>query len=95
MDWAQLLVIILGVFLAIFLLLAILLAVLLLRITKQIRTVATTAEQTVSALRGAASGLGTTPVPLMIVRTVLRQLAKSRSKMKKTNNGVNSKGGRQ
>lgn len=60
MDWApQVLVVILSVFLALFLLLSIVLVVLLIKVTKQIKTVTTSAERTVVKLEEAATNAST------------------------------------
>jgi predicted PurR-regulated permease PerM len=50
MDWAQILVIILAIFLALFLLAGIILLVLLIQITRQIKHITTTAQNTADAI---------------------------------------------
>lgn len=60
MDWApQVLVVILSIFLALFLILAIILIALLIKVTKQIKTVTTSAERTVVKLEEAATNAST------------------------------------
>ncbi len=80
MDWAQILVFILAGFFAIFLLLAIFLAALLIKITQQIKVAASSAERTVSAIEGAVAGLSKASLPLSVIRTILTQVMKHRSK---------------
>jgi uncharacterized protein YoxC len=65
-DWAQILVIILSVFLAIFLLLAIILVVMLIRVTHQIRSVASSAMQTVEHMESTVAGFSKVSSPLFI-----------------------------
>lgn len=86
MDWAQILVIILGTLFAVFLLLAVLLAVLLVKITRQIKTTASSAERTVAALEGAFTGLSKSSMPLTILRVVLKQVMKAKSQKSKGSN---------
>ena len=70
MDWAQVLVIILGVVLAIFLLLGIVLAVLLIRVTRQIKSVTGSAQRTVDHIEHAVAGVSRITSPLLIFKTV-------------------------
>lgn len=70
MDWAQVLVIILAVVLAIFLLLGIVLAVLLIRVTRQIKSVTSSAQRTVDQIEHAAAGISRLTSPLLVLRTL-------------------------
>lgn len=67
MDWAQVLVIILGIFLAIFLVIGIALGVMIIRLTRQIRTVAAIAERAALNAERAMKGVSMAAVPTMIV----------------------------
>ena len=86
MDWAQILVIILAVIFAVFLLLAILLAVLLIKVTRQIRSAASSAERTMAVLELAVAGFSKGSLPLTISRTIIKQILKTRSKKRKETN---------
>jgi cell division protein FtsB len=76
MDWAQILVIILSVFLAIFLLLGIVLAVLLIRLTQQIRSVTTSAQNTVKGFESLAANVSKFSSPSLIAKLVFSQARK-------------------
>ena len=76
MDWAQILVIILSVFLAIFLVLGIVLIVLLIRLTRQIRSVTSSAERTAHGIESAVSNISKFSSPAIIVRLLARQMKK-------------------
>lgn len=76
MDWAHIIVIILAIFLGIFLLLAIGLLVLLIKVTRQIKSVTTSAERTAQAIEGSVETLNKFTSPLMISRMVSKQLKK-------------------
>ncbi len=73
MDWAQILVIILGIFLAIFLVIGIALGVMIIRLTRQIRTVAAIAERAAAHAERAMKGASIAAVPSMIIGKVLNQ----------------------
>lgn len=76
MDWAQILVIILAVVLAIFLILAIILVALLIKVTQQIKSVTASAQRTVEHFEHAAAGVTKVTSPLVLLRTVLKQVKK-------------------
>ncbi len=83
MDWAQILVIILAIVLVIFLLLASALVVLLLKITKQIKSITSTAERTVQQFEKSASNLSKFSSPMMLARLVKGKLSKRKKTSKK------------
>lgn len=66
MDWAQVLVIILSVFLAIFLLLGIILTVMLIRVTRQIQTVAKSAERSALKAENFVANISAVTTPAII-----------------------------
>lgn len=74
MDWAQVLVVILGIFLAIFLLIGITLGVMIIRLTRQIRTVAAVAERAALHAERAMKGASIAAVPTMIIGKIMKQL---------------------
>jgi uncharacterized protein YoxC len=76
MDWAQILVIILAIFLAIFLALAVALLVLLIKLTKQIKSIAGSAQKTVDDIEKAIAGVGSLTSPVLLFRSVLNQIKK-------------------
>ena len=76
MDWAQILVIILAVVLLLFLLLAIVLISLLIKVTKQIKSVTTSAQRTAEHLESAIGGITKVTSPLLLLRTILKQAKK-------------------
>ena len=78
MDWAQILVIILAVFLALFLLLGVVLLVVLIRLTKQIRTVTTSAERTVRGVEQAVVSFRKVVGPLGVIRLVKKVIRKKK-----------------
>ena len=80
MDWSQLLVIILSIVLAIFLILAIVLTVMLINITRQIKSVASSAQRTAEHIEKAASGISKTISPLFILRTIRKFAKKGKTK---------------
>ncbi len=79
MDWAQVLVIILSVFLAVFLLLAVILTIMLIRVTKQIKSITSTAERAALKLEGAARSISSAVSPVLIAK-VVRSFIKSKKK---------------
>jgi len=79
MDWAQVLVIILSVFLAIFLLLAVVLTILLIKVTKQIKSITSTAERAAIKLEGVARNISTAASPMLIAKLV-RSFVKAKRK---------------
>jgi len=70
MEWAQVLVIILSVFLAIFLVLAVILTALLIKVTKQIKSITTTAEKAALKLESTATNVSMYTSPMMIAKAV-------------------------
>jgi len=70
MDWAQVLVIILSVFLAIFLLLAVILTIMLIRVTKQIKSITSTAERAALKLEGVARNISSATSPILIAKVI-------------------------
>lgn len=68
MEWAQVLVIILSVFLALFLLLSVVLVVLLIKVTRQIKSITTSAERTVSKVEQAASNFTAATSPAVLAK---------------------------
>lgn len=68
MDWAQILVYILGAFLALFLLLAIILTVLLIKVTKQIKIVTNAAERTVHNIENTANTISSIVTPSVMAK---------------------------
>lgn len=76
MDWAQILVIILSTFLAIFLLLAIALTVLLIKVTKQIKSVTSTAARTADNLEKTIAGFTAASSPVLIFKTLMKYIKK-------------------
>lgn len=77
MDWAQILVIILAIFLALFLALGIALLVMLIRLTKQIKTVTSSASRTASHIERLVAGVASTVRPALLF-TALKKLIKRR-----------------
>lgn len=80
MEWAQVLVIILGVVLAIFLLLAIVLVTLLIKVTRQIKAVTASAQRTAEHFEHAVAGVGRVTSPLMIVKAILGRVNKTKKR---------------
>lgn len=78
MDWAMVLVIILAVFLALFLVLAIVLVALLIKVTKQIKSITTTAERTALKFESAAENISRFSSPIMIAKLVSSFIKKSK-----------------
>lgn len=78
MDWAMILVIILSIFLAFFLLLSIILIVQLLRVTKQIKSVTSTAERAAQKFESVATNVATFSSPAMIAKIVTNFIKKSK-----------------
>lgn len=76
MEWAQVLVIILSVFLAIFLLLAIVLVVMLIKVTRQIKSVANSAQQTVEHMESAVAGFSKFSSPVFVFGLVKKMFNK-------------------
>lgn len=76
MDWAQILVIILSTFLAIFLLLAIALTVLLIKVTKQIKSVTSTAARAADNLEKTIAGFTAASSPVLIFKTLMKYIKK-------------------
>lgn len=78
MDAMQLLVIILSSFLAVFLLLAVILVVLLIKVTRQIKSVTTTAQSTVEKFSAIATSVTKVTSPALIAKMVMDQIKKAR-----------------
>ncbi len=66
MDWAQILVIILAIFLALFLALGIALLVMLLRLTKQIKSVTSSASRTADHIEKLVAGATSIVSPALL-----------------------------
>lgn len=75
---SEILVIILSVFLAIFLLLSIVLTILLIRVTRQIKTVTTTAQSAVESINRVALNASKISSPAIIGKFVYEQIKKFR-----------------
>lgn len=86
---AEILVIILSVMLAIFLTLVIVLTILLIRITKQIKSIASSAERTVHSVENATSQFNklATPAALLKVAGMIAKKTVNMSKTHKTKEG--------
>ena len=80
MDAMQILVIILSVFLALFLILAIILTIQLIKITKQIKTVATTTQNAVERVSNFAATATKFASPALIAQMIGDQLKKRKNK---------------
>ena len=80
---AEILVIILSAALAIFLALVIVLAILLIRITKQIKSIANSAERTVQSVENATSKFNKLATPAILLN-VASMIAKKTVKMSKS-----------
>lgn len=76
MDAMQVLVIILASFLALFLLLAIALVILLIKVTRQIKSVTTTAQSAAEHINSLAAGVSKVASPALIAKLVLEQVNK-------------------
>lgn len=76
MDAMQVLVIILASFLALFLLLATVLVVLLIKVTRQIKSVTTTAQSAAEHINSLAAGVSKVASPALIAKLVLEQVNK-------------------
>ena len=83
MDAMQILVIILSIFLAAFLILAIVLIVELLRVTRQIKSIATTTQTAVERVSNFASSAGKLVSPALIMKFFNEQMKKHTKKTKK------------
>jgi hypothetical protein len=77
MDWAQILVIILGIFLALFLLLGIILVALLIKVTNQIKAVTSTAQRTADSIEGVVANITKFSSPLFLVKMATKQFKKA------------------
>lgn len=80
MEWAQVLVIILSIFLGFFLILAIVLMVLLIKVTRQIKSITTTAEKAALNAESFVSGLSRFSSPMIIAKLVSSYLKKAKKK---------------
>jgi cell division protein FtsB len=78
MDAMQVLVIILASFLALFLLLAVILVVLLIKVTRQIKSVTTTAQSAAEHINSMAANVSKVTSPALIAKLVLDQVKKMR-----------------
>lgn len=78
MDAMQILVIILSSFLALFLLLAVVLIVLLIKVTRQIKSVTTTAQSAADQINSFATNVTKVTSPALIAKMVMDQLKKVR-----------------
>lgn len=74
MDWAQILVIILGIVLAIFLTLGVALVVLLIQVTRQIKTVTSSAQRTADKIEAAAAGISKITSPLFLLSMIKKMI---------------------
>jgi hypothetical protein len=83
MDWAQILVILLAALFAVFIVVAIIIGILIIKVTRQIKSAASSAERTVQALEGSVNAFNKTALPLMVTKGIISSLAK-RSKVKKS-----------
>lgn len=80
MDAMQILVIILASFLALFLLLAVILIVLLIKVTRQIKSVTTTAQSAADHINNLAANVTKVTSPALVAKVVLDQIKKFRNK---------------
>lgn len=80
MDAMQILVIILSTFLALFLLLSVVLVVLLIKVTKQIKSVTTTAQSAAEHINNLAGNVSKIASPALIAKVVMDQIKKARKK---------------
>jgi cell division protein FtsB len=78
MDAMQILVIILASFLAVFLLLAVILTILLIKVTRQIKSVTTTAQTAVEKFSAIATNVTKVTSPALIAKMVMDQVKKAR-----------------
>lgn len=78
MDAMQILVIILSSFLALFLLLAVILVILLIKVTRQIKSVTTTAQSAAEKINDVAGTVSKVASPALLAKIVLEQLKKVR-----------------
>ncbi len=76
MDWAQVLVIILGVVLAIFLVLAIILVSLLIKISQQIKQVTGSAQRTVANLESSVANFSKATSPIFLGKLITSYIKK-------------------
>jgi hypothetical protein len=70
MEWAMILVIILSIFLALFLALAIALVIMLMKVTKQIKSVTSTAERAALKFESTAENISKFSSPLVLAKLV-------------------------
>ena len=80
MDWAEILVYILAAFLAVFLLLAIALVVMLIKVTRQIRSVTTSAQHTVGSVEKVIGNIGSAATAAHLAKLVKTYVIKRRKK---------------
>ena len=80
MDAMQILVIILSSFLALFLILSIVLVVLLIKVTRQIKSVTSSAQNTVDHINNLAMNASKLTSPALIAKFVMDQFKKTRNK---------------
>ena len=78
MDWAQILVIILAVFLALFLALGIALLVMLIRLTRQIKTVTSSASRTVNHIERLVSEVTSMVRPALLFTTLKKLIRRKK-----------------
>lgn len=78
MEWAQILVIILSIFLALFLLLGVVLLIMLIRLTRQIKTVTSSAERTANHIERLIRGVAHVIDPLVIFSGIKKILRRKR-----------------
>ena len=76
MSASEILVIILSIFLALFLLVGIILTVLLIKVTKQIKTVTSTAQSAVVNIANITATVGKVTSPALIMKLVTSQIKK-------------------
>ncbi len=76
MDAMQILVIILASFLALFLLLSVILVILLIKVTRQIKSVTTTAQSAVETINSVAVNVSKVASPAVVAKLIIQQLKK-------------------
>lgn len=84
MDAMQILVIILATFLALFLLLSIALVVLLIKVTRQIKSVTTTAQSAAEKFSSVADTMSKVTSPALVAKYAMSYFNKAKKKKKET-----------
>jgi uncharacterized protein involved in cysteine biosynthesis len=80
MDWAQILVILLSVILAIFLLLAIVLVIYIIKVTRQIKSVTSSAQRTAENIESTVDNFSKASSPMIIVKMMKKFMKESKRK---------------